>query len=893
MVIESSPKPSAFANWPLVARSGELDAVKAAIGNFQCQAVIIQGPAGVGKTRLAEECLVQAMAAGHTGGRAVASAAAAAIPLGAIAHLLPDTPIGDDPVAAFASAVTALQAGEDARRYVLLVDDLHLLDATSATVISQLLQTEQFFLIGTVREGERRTAAVSSLDGGDRVSRIALGQLQPQDIEALLEQVLGGPVDGQTLQTLCEASGGNLLYLRELVLGALSSGTLTTYNGVSRLQELPVGTGRLAELIEARLTSAGPEGRDALEVLALAAPLELRLAEDQIPAATLERLEAGGLIQVRSDRCRHQVDLAHPLHGEVLRRRIPRLRRRRLLLRQSELLESLGARRRDDPLRIATWRLEATGTADPELLLRAAALARYAFDYGQAARLARAALAQEESFEVCLLLGETLYELGEFEEADDMLQRAGMLATTDDERLLAVVQRDQNLFWGAMRITEALDVNARARESLTSPTARDALNVAEATIRAFSGEPQQALDLLDGLQHVADPRTRVMGALTKTAALAEVGRTTEALALSESAYRTHAGITDLVAVAHPSSQLISQVYALCEAGRLRDAVIVAERAYWDAVADRAPNPQGWLALNLARCHHLAGRAASARRWYAEAAQVSAVHHFTPQRRLAVAGLVLVDSWLGDLPAADTALEEFLALPTAGWIRPDAQLAPAWRLAAAGDLSSARDILGDAAADAQRQGMWTLESQLLSDIARLGDPASVANRLTELAKLCDGQFVAARAEHASALTEHDPGRLADVSARLEALGTPLLAAEAATAAAEAYQGLREVRAATAMSFRASNLAAQCEGARTPGLVRVDSAIPLTRRELDVALLASRGMASREIAERLVLSPRTVNNHLQRAYTKLGVTSRAELAEAMGPPDRDSPVEGAAL
>lgn len=101
------------------------------------------------------------------------------------------------------------------------------------------------------------------------------------------------------------------------------------------------------------------------------------------------------------------------------------------------------------------------------------------------------------------------------------------------------------------------------------------------------------------------------------------------------------------------------------------------------------------------------------------------------------------------------------------------------------------------------------------------------------------------------------------------------------------------ATTAMSFRASKPAAQCEGARTPGLVRVDSAIPLTRRELDVALLASRGMASKEIAERLVLSHRTVNNHLQRAYSKLGVTSRAELAEAMGPPDGGSPAERAAL
>ncbi len=40
-----------------------------------------------------------------------------------------------------------------------------------------------------------------------------------------------------------------------------------------------------------------------------------------------------------------------------------------------------------------------------------------------------------------------------------------------------------------------------------------------------------------------------------------------------------------------------------------------------------------------------------------------------------------------------------------------------------------------------------------------------------------------------------------------------------------------------------------------------------------------MASKEIAERLFLSVRTVNNHLQRVYTKLGVSSRAELAETL--------------
>jgi DNA-binding CsgD family transcriptional regulator len=55
--------------------------------------------------------------------------------------------------------------------------------------------------------------------------------------------------------------------------------------------------------------------------------------------------------------------------------------------------------------------------------------------------------------------------------------------------------------------------------------------------------------------------------------------------------------------------------------------------------------------------------------------------------------------------------------------------------------------------------------------------------------------------------------------------------------------------------------------------------LTRREREVATLAGAGVSSKQIAERLFLSVRTVDNHLQRAYTKLGLTSREELAAAL--------------
>ena len=57
--------------------------------------------------------------------------------------------------------------------------------------------------------------------------------------------------------------------------------------------------------------------------------------------------------------------------------------------------------------------------------------------------------------------------------------------------------------------------------------------------------------------------------------------------------------------------------------------------------------------------------------------------------------------------------------------------------------------------------------------------------------------------------------------------------------------------------------------------------LTDREYQVARLASQGLTSRDIAHRLVLSVRTVDNHLSRVYAKLGVAGRDELPEALLP------------
>ncbi|MFB7497560.1 LuxR C-terminal-related transcriptional regulator [Streptomyces sp. NPDC056161] len=57
--------------------------------------------------------------------------------------------------------------------------------------------------------------------------------------------------------------------------------------------------------------------------------------------------------------------------------------------------------------------------------------------------------------------------------------------------------------------------------------------------------------------------------------------------------------------------------------------------------------------------------------------------------------------------------------------------------------------------------------------------------------------------------------------------------------------------------------------------------LTAREREVARLVAQGLSNREVAERLVISKRTADTHVERILAKLGVTSRTQIAEALRP------------
>jgi DNA-binding NarL/FixJ family response regulator len=107
----------------------------------------------------------------------------------------------------------------------------------------------------------------------------------------------------------------------------------------------------------------------------------------------------------------------------------------------------------------------------------------------------------------------------------------------------------------------------------------------------------------------------------------------------------------------------------------------------------------------------------------------------------------------------------------------------------------------------------------------------------------------------------------------------MAAEAAAAAAEIAGSHHQDRAARAAARQAVEWAAHCEGARSVLVDRLVAPTALTRRELEVARLAALGHSSKMIAERLHVSIRTVETHLYRSYTKLGITDRTDLGAAL--------------
>ncbi|MGV9553521.1 LuxR family transcriptional regulator AbsR2 [Streptomyces ardesiacus] len=301
------------APWPFTGRADELELVRRSVAAGR-GGLVVTGPAGSGKTRLVTEAVRGADCA-----RAAGTPEARDIPFAAFAHLLPET-------VTLHRAVHLLSGVR-----LLLVDDAHLLDDSSAALLHQLAVHGRTRLLVVATDGTAVPGAVSRLWSGELLPRLALEPLPREETAELLAAGASARLEPLTVDRLHRLGRGDLRLLRELLTAVREEGLLVPVPGTGlRAWRGPVPVTPVVRERTARvLDRARAEERETLDRLAFAEPLPLPLDlnRDSLGLRALEDLEAEGLVTVDDHGAAR---LAHPLHGPVLRAAAGRLRARRL-----------------------------------------------------------------------------------------------------------------------------------------------------------------------------------------------------------------------------------------------------------------------------------------------------------------------------------------------------------------------------------------------------------------------------------------------------------------------------------------------------------------------------------------------------------------------------------
>lgn len=871
-----------WADWPIVGREAELQEF-ADLVIHQKASLVLAGPAGVGKTRLASELAGRCVRAGLTAVSVTGTSSSVDIPFGAFAPLLP--PLDPELVGRVdaqadllrRTAMTLVQAASP-RRMVLIVDDGHSLDGASATLVYQLATTTSASVIATVRTGEPAPQPITKLWKDNLAVRRDVAGLSARGVGELLSTVLSAPLDPSAVAELRDRSDGNVLFLRELVLGAVRSQTLRNDGGIWRLCGPLTVSDRLSELIRVRLDALTADELRVLELVGVGEPLAITeltvLGEPEVA----ERLERMKVLVSQAEGSELKVRFAHPLYGDVIRNQTPALRRHALARSLADAVEAIGSPGRDDLLRVAVWRLEGGG-GTAELMLAAAREARWRYDFTLAERLARAAQASDAGPEADLLAAQLASLQGRGDVAEQQFATLTEVVRDDNLRGAVAISRIDNLAFYLGRPVEGVTAAEHAEEVLQNQRWRDQIQARRSALVFSIRGPRAGAEVAIPLLERADGEALVWAAQVAAFTLGRLGRIAEGLDVNDRGQAARLKV-DTPMDWYPWTHLFFRCQLLAWSGRFADAGALANAQYETALAEHSGEAQAWFAWHLVSMAPEQGNVDSAIRHGREA-----VVHFRELGRpqFMAFGLTYLAMALSLGGRAEDAIETLQTLDGLGmsdyFMGVDPLQARAWTAVAAGDLPTARRHLYDAASQGRAIGDFVGASAALHGLARLGHAREVLADLNDVASRVEGQLVRVRCDHVRALARANADQLSEVARSFEAMGANLLAAEAAADAAVELRKSSDYRRFTAAERYAQLLAERCEGAITPALSRISSPATLTRAERDAALLAAAGRSNKEIADELHLSVRTVEGRLQRAYARLGVGNRRELADAL--------------
>lgn len=858
---------------PLTGRDGELKIIRRALNAVgKHSGVVIAGAAGVGKTWLAREVLRRAEASGERTKWIVGTESAHALPLGAFIGSLGQAM--SDPLTNVRRVINSFVAQQRRGRVVVGVDDAHLLDGLSALVVNQLAQSGGARLVVTVRTGSEEPDAVTALWKDGLLARLDLEPLSAAATREVIESTLGGPVDARSAARFRKLTGGNTLFLRQLLTDQIAAGRMQKLAGVWLWEGDVAVSASLSDTVARQMGRLSPGVAMVVDTLSQCEPLAVGVLCDLVHRRDLAVAESMGLVSVERTGGGLMARLAHPLFGELRRASAGEMYLSAIRGKLATRLAKDGDADMQATVRRALLRLESDLDPQPELYLESAQHAMRLLDLDLADRFATAAT-QAGAPGAAGVRAMNLVLLGRGEQAETALRDMAADGDVPDGHHWATV-RAANLVWmlgkpqDASVILDGLaaapETPAQVAEHLAVQACLDAVS---ARCELAAEKARAALD--SGA--LPDFHT-MMASVALIMAMGALGEVDELAGVAEQELRR---ATTSFQASHMRFWFAGVYGRACRlTGRIDEFVSTARQ-----LADSARDVPGLAYANLA---FLLGYAELARGAVAEAARL--VHE-------AVAGVQIHGVITGLRPASYFALAEAHAkLGQAGeandavaearsCVPPDylfmhtaLSLASGWAMAASGRLSEAVAGVQKAARLARDRGQPTHELACIQAAAQWGDTSQAA-RARELAEALSLPVADAVALHAEALLAGDGEGLLVASAAYRRIGDRAAAADAAAQASAAFTDSQQRKRGLYAAALAGELADECGGLCTPAL-RTPEGLKLSGRQRDVVELVVAGLSNREIAERLVMSVRTVEGHVYRACQRVGAQSREELA-----------------
>ncbi len=877
-------------------------------------ALAVTGEPGVGKTALLDD------AVGSEDGvrilRATGTEAERDIPFAGLhlllhpaLHLIDAVP---EPQAAALGSALALRAGTASDRFAIgaatlgllcryaedrplaiVVDDLHWMDRPSAEALAfaaRRIDADPVVVLLAARSG----TCDDLLDG---LPALQLGGLDAAASEELVRSLPAETLTDEQLIRLHAATGGNPLALIELgrdphVIDERAPGLP------------PAVPARLAAAFSRRLGELDRVTRTALLVSVVAnGDLLLTGAACQrlgLDVSGLGQAERAGLATVSGG----TVDVRHPLVRAAVYADADDALRRKVHLAVADLLPEEDVERRAWHLAEATWGPDAevarmlVAAGDRAVARTAHTVASTAYE--RAARLST----DTDSWHL------RLCDAADAAWKGGLRHRASTLLDEIESRPVPRSTQSRTLRIRAQiaahsgSLAEAVEILERAAPDASSPDDTVFL-LAEALHAAFYLADSDATARLGGslalsVERATLPLARAIGLSAAGMAKVLTGRGgTEEL---------RAAVPMLAEHADPLTQPEALPWLLMTPLFLRDSGSGAElRRLVDAVRSRMgvgllPN----VLFHVARDQATSTAWSRAEANYEEGIRIARETGQRADLAVSLAGLAWLESRQGKGDACREHAAESVLLCSERGIR----MGTAWCLFAVGDLELAE---GDAQAAAdtfldlgQRLQDWGIAdpdvfpgAELVDALLRLGQreqATAEAQRFAAVAQAKGRPWSSARAHRALGLVaaegdldepflaaleaHHETRDLFETARTLLAYGARLRRASRRVdarphlrSAVESFDGLGAEQWARSA---AAELMATGERVVRPTASGTKS---LTPQELQVSLLLVDGRTTRETAAALFLSPKTVEYHLRKVYAKLGIRSRAELAERL--------------